>query len=77
MNELADDIDDLVERCLTTGHLSPEDAEAVRQHLAADEPVRASATLEAAIDPQARSETTAVAVPTISTTATASSEGSG
>lgn len=78
MNDLVDDIDDLVERCLATGHLRPEDAAAVRRHLAADEPVQASVRLETAIDPHAASETGPVAaVPTVSTAQTASSEGSG
>ncbi|MFB6178016.1 MAG: hypothetical protein ABEI99_12935 [Halobaculum sp.] len=66
MDELADDIDALVERCLDTGHLRPEDAVEVRQHLADDDPVRASLTLETAIDPQAGSRTGAVRVPTVS-----------
>lgn len=55
MDELADDIDALVERCLATGHLRPADAVEIRQHLADGEPVRASRTLETAIDPQAGS----------------------
>lgn len=74
MTELADTIDTLVERCLDTGHLRPADAAEVRQHLAADEFVRASRTLETAIDPQAGSKTGAVAVPTVQTATTATEE---
>lgn len=73
MNELADDIDALVERCLDTGHLQPKDAVEIRQHLADDNPVRASLTLETAIDPQAGSNAGVGRVPTVST-ATASVE---
>jgi hypothetical protein len=78
MNELVDDIEDLAERCLATGHLKPEDAARVRQHLADGDPVQASVTLETSIEPHATSPTpeSTLAVPTVeASTAAASSEG--